>query len=73
MNALRRLFQAPGYDRLKSVAEVLQRENERLRADLAAKERMTTDLWRLVRSLRDVNASLDSERHGSPVETSETT
>lgn len=62
MNALRRLFNGKESSRLRSVAQALEGENERLRGTLAAQSRMNSDLWKLVRALRDVNASLDAEK-----------
>ena len=59
MNALRRLFGGEEASRLRSVARALESENERLKGTLAAQSRMNSDLWKLVRALRDVNASLD--------------
>ena len=41
------------------LAESLERENERLRAEMAARERFVEKVLELCRALRDVNADLD--------------
>jgi hypothetical protein len=41
------------------LAESLERENERLRAEVAARERFVEKVLELCRALRDVNADLD--------------
>jgi hypothetical protein len=41
------------------LAESLERENERLRAEMAARERFGEKVLELCRALRDVNADLD--------------
>jgi hypothetical protein len=41
------------------LAESLERENERLRAEVAGREDRNARLLQLVRLLRDVNADLD--------------
>jgi hypothetical protein len=41
------------------LAETLERENGRLRADMAAREQFVEKVLELCRALRDVNADLD--------------
>jgi hypothetical protein len=41
------------------LAETLERENERLRAEMAARDTHHARLMELCRALRDVNADLD--------------